>query len=895
MQRYSITLSIEINTSLMNQISKFFFLVGLTFLSSLSSSQVHDFNRSVRFMISELSDGSNTLSWAQEANATAYSVRRRELGLGNFTVLANLPGDATQYIDTNVQKGLTYEYELRKTISASGTSITSPGYLFGGNEAPPIHFRGYYLILAEKNAFNTLESKLMRLKLDLEMDGWAVIIRTVESNTPVTEVKNTIRQVHEETQGKLSTVFLFGRVPVPYSGNIRPDGHPDHEGAWPADVYYADLDGNWTDININNTVANNTRHHNVPGDGKFDQSFLPSVVDIEIGRVDFFDMPAFSKSEIQLLETYLDKNHEFRNGRINMPRRGIIQNNFSSFEEAFGQTGLNNFTRFFGIDSVRYGEYRNTLRNQPYLWSYGCGPGSYTSAGGITNTANFVVDSLQTVFTVLFGSYFGDWDSRNNLLRAALASGTTLTNVWAGRPHWYFHHMAMGRHIGYSVRLTQNNSFYPTGFGGRMIHIALMGDPGLTMYPFSAIEDVTAVVNAGSVDIQVLSTQFDEYFYYIKKAEDLEYSLINEVPTAEKSLRLDCLGPGDYHVMVRAARLETNASGSFVNLSIGQRVAFTTTETTLPVAEFDFDLDFDLLTAGSNVKNADTSYWRLIGQDVREFYQSDLEILLDTSSTYQLCLIASNSCDEIMICKDLPTVVSSLPDLVNLSITQPSCYGYSDGEIKLELIGGASPFEIVWSDGTEGPVIDQLPAGTYSAIITSRTGRSGDITIILDQPDPLEVDVEIQYITGGSDNIVKLNVTGGSPVYRAIWPDGYEGLSRENVSVGDYTVEIVDAKGCIVSTMFSITPSSISESDNSRLVYYAILVSEDALVISFNDLTPYPYRARLYTIDGKMLISELIPKNTKGWQMNCSNLVSGLYILDIEYDGRHNSSKIIKY
>ena len=59
---------------------------------------------------------------------------------------------------------------------------------------------------------------------------------------------------------------------------------------------------------------------------------------------------------------------------------------------------------------------------------------------------------------MLFGSYFGDWDSTNNLLRAAIATPTyTLTCAWVGRPSWYFHHMALGETIGFSTMLSQNN------------------------------------------------------------------------------------------------------------------------------------------------------------------------------------------------------------------------------------------------------------------------------------------------------------------------------------------------------------------------------------------------------------------------------------------------------
>ena len=71
---------------------------------------------------------------------------------------------------------------------------------------------------------------------------------------------------------------------------------------------------------------------------------------------------------------------------------------------------------------------------------------------------NFAASDPQVVFTMFFGSYFGDWDSQNNFLRAALATTNyTLTSAWVGRPYWHFHHMALGETIGFSTRVTQNN------------------------------------------------------------------------------------------------------------------------------------------------------------------------------------------------------------------------------------------------------------------------------------------------------------------------------------------------------------------------------------------------------------------------------------------------------
>jgi len=57
---------------------------------------------------------------------------------------------------------------------------------------------------------------------------------------------------------------------------------------------------------------------------------------------------------------------------------------------------------------------------------------------------------------MLFGSYNGDWDNTNNILRTALAAAThPLAVMWAGRPFWQVHHMALGEDMGYATLLSQ--------------------------------------------------------------------------------------------------------------------------------------------------------------------------------------------------------------------------------------------------------------------------------------------------------------------------------------------------------------------------------------------------------------------------------------------------------
>ncbi len=87
------------------------------------------------------------------------------------------------------------------------------------------------------------------------------------------------------------TALLFGNIPVPYSGNINPDGHDDHKGAWPTDYYYGEFDaGAWTDNLVNNDTASRVANRNIPGDGKFDQSQTPTPPELVVSRVDFSNL-----------------------------------------------------------------------------------------------------------------------------------------------------------------------------------------------------------------------------------------------------------------------------------------------------------------------------------------------------------------------------------------------------------------------------------------------------------------------------------------------------------------------------------------------------------------------------------------------------------------------------
>lgn len=72
-------------------------------------------------------------------------------------------------------------------------------------------------------------------------DGYEVTQLIVPRAYTPTQVKSLINSEYQKNTTDLPTVYILGHVAVPNSGDIYPDGHPDHRGAWPADMYYADV------------------------------------------------------------------------------------------------------------------------------------------------------------------------------------------------------------------------------------------------------------------------------------------------------------------------------------------------------------------------------------------------------------------------------------------------------------------------------------------------------------------------------------------------------------------------------------------------------------------------------------------------------------------------------
>jgi hypothetical protein len=538
-----------------------------------------------------------TLAWPQDTCTlpACYTVFRKPPGAMSWGTGTRLPGTATSFADTNIAPGTAYEYQIVKSTA----QYSGYGYISAGINLPATEARGRLLLVVDNTYMADLAVELARLEQDLVGDGWSVSRLVVGRKDSVVSVKKMIKSEYDADPQNVKCVFLFGHVPVPYSGDIVPDGHtPDHQGAWPCDGFYGDMDGVWTDNSVNNTSAADARTRNVPGDGKYDQSTFPAAIKLMVGRVDLANMPgrmtwdgaATFPTELELLRNYLNKDHKFRHNQFDLPRRGVVGDYFGTRNgEAFAASGWRNFGPLLDAANVtalpNKGTWVPTLKTNLYLWAYACGAGSYTSIAGIGNansykdgvTTELVQNDPKAAFTLLFGSWLGDWDSEDNLLRSVLAcSSYGLASAWSGRPHWFLHHMALGETIGYGTRLVQNNrtsGLYQNQVNScaGQIHIALMGDPTLRMHTVGPPSNLDASTVPAGMHLTWMPAADSVAGYHVYRAQNpsgpftrLTTSLLSDTNYTHATGHA-----GAFTYMVRALKLESSPSGTYWNPSQG--------------------------------------------------------------------------------------------------------------------------------------------------------------------------------------------------------------------------------------------------------------------------------------------------------------------------------------
>lgn len=534
-------------------------------------------------------DSTITVQWEPFAGSTGYTVYRRLAGATTWGVaVANLPGTAAQWTDGAVDIATAYEYKVVRAGNGTGY-----GYVRSGIAEPEVDHRGKVVLLVEAGMAGPLALQLQQLEDDLNGDGWLVLRHDVQTTDSPQSVRALVAADHAADPANVKLVYIIGHVPVPYSGNTNPDGHTEHKGAWACDAYYGEVNGTWTDNTVN-VVGGFPWNINVPGDGKFDQSDIPGALELAVGRVDLSALPSLGASEGALLSAYLARAHGFKTKAYTVPMTAVVHDDLQWVSNPLACTGYMSAAPCVGPGNITdlvpsMAPFFDHYSTNDHLFTYHCGAGlqgldgfGNTTFIGTTNgltTQQLASNTRGGIFNLSFGSYFGDWDNTDNMLRAMIGSGNALTHAWSGIPNWFLHPMAMGEPIGNCALRSINNSntdysLQNGGWQGQSMaqaHMALMGDPTLRMQYIAPPSGLIAT-----------NTNWYASFSWSPSPEPVEGYLIYAIDDAAGTITriTPTIVTDTFHVsngqfvqgrkfMVRAVKLVTTPSGSYRDMSLG--------------------------------------------------------------------------------------------------------------------------------------------------------------------------------------------------------------------------------------------------------------------------------------------------------------------------------------
>ncbi|MBK7684241.1 MAG: SprB repeat-containing protein [Bacteroidetes bacterium] len=165
------------------------------------------------------------------------------------------------------------------------------------------------------------------------------------------------------------------------------------------------------------------------------------------------------------------------------------------------------------------------------------------------------------------------------------------------------------------------------------------------------------------------------------------------------------------------------------------------------------------------------------------------------AGNYSVLVTDANGCTSI---GNISVPSANGPVLNVLSSNNITCPGGNDGDISINVAGGAIPYSYSWSNGGVGTSISSLSAGIYTLTVTDNNSCSSSIIVNLTEPNGFTfVDVSNTAHCGQADGDLSITASGGTSPYTYSWSNGVSGSNQiTNVVSGTYTVTVSDVNGC---------------------------------------------------------------------------------------------------
>ncbi len=176
---------------------------------------------------------------------------------------------------------------------------------------------------------------------------------------------------------------------------------------------------------------------------------------------------------------------------------------------------------------------------------------------------------------------------------------------------------------------------------------------------------------------------------------------------------------------------------------------------------------------------------------------------------YNVTVTDSNGCTQTLvnpISLQAPTVAFQVQIIEHEDV---SCFGFNDGMMKAEVVGGVPPYQFNWSAGFERDLTNpadslmSLAGGMYDLTVTDGQGcvDTSNMVFLL-EPLALNYSINVSNINCHNEDDAMLSVaaSGGIGPYNYLWSNTETTDTIDGLSAGQYNATISDQNGCQLIT-----------------------------------------------------------------------------------------------
>ena len=261
-----------------------------------------------------------------------------------------------------------------------------------------------------------------------------------------------------------------------------------------------------------------------------------------------------------------------------------------------------------------------------------------------------------------------------------------------------------------------------------------------------------------------------------------------------------------------------------------------------------------------------------------------------SAGTYILTITDTSNASII----DSVTIIEPQIITAGLSKTDVNCFGNNDGTISTNTTGGSSPFSYLWSNADTTQNISNLLQGYYSVTITDGNNCTTTDSIQINEPIAINTSIYSHEETVSlNDGMAWVIVNGGTPGYSYLWSDVNMQTNDTafNLVAGLYNIVITDANQCTDSVSVIIADSTtvgILDLEKTRISIYPNPASKNLFVESSKQIVSIG----VFDCFGRELIFKDNINNKKA-QLNCEDLIPGIYFIKLQFSNNTTIRKLV--